>query len=67
MRPGTIGHEIYEAIVAEAQRDRYVLDMRTDPSVANTGPEHEIALYEHSLGNNLHDIGARVAPDLPFA
>lgn len=67
MLPGAIGHEIYEAIIAEAERDGYVLDTRTDPSVSNTGPEHEIALYGHSLGNDLHDIGARVAPDLPFA
>ncbi len=67
MRPGAVGHEIYEEIIAEAQRDGYVLDTRTDPSVSNIGPEREIALYGHSLGNNLHDIGARVAPDLPFA
>ncbi len=67
MIPGAIGHEIYEAIIAEAERDGYVRDTRTDPSVGNTGPEHEIALYGHSLGNDLHDIGARVAPDMPFA
>ena len=67
MLPGAIGHEIYEAIMAEAKRDGYVPDTRTDPSVSNTGPEHEIALYGHSLGNNLHGVGARVAPDLPFA
>ena len=67
MVPGAIGHEIYEAIIAEAERDGYVRDTRTDPSVGNVGPEHEIALYGHSLGNDLHDIGARVAPDLPFA
>ena len=67
MIPGAIGHEIYEAIIAEAMRDGYVLDTRTDPSISNTGPEHEIALYGHSLGNDLHDIGARVAPDMPFA
>ncbi len=67
MIPGAIGHEIYEAIMAEAERDGYVRDTRTDPSVGIIGPEHEIALYGHSLGNDLHDIGARVAPDLPFA
>ena len=67
MVPGAIGHEIYEAIIAEAQRDGYVRDTRTDPSVSNIGPEHEIALYGHSLGNDFHDIGARVAPDMPFA
>ena len=67
MLPGAIGHEIYEAIMAEAKRDGYVPNTRTDPSVSNSGPEHEIALYGHSLGNNLHGIGARVAPDLPFA
>ena len=67
MVPGAIGHEIYESIIAEAERDGYVRDTRTDPSVSNIGPEHEIALYGHSLGNNFHDIGARVAPDMPFA
>ena len=67
MVPGAIGHEVYESIIEEALRDGYVRDTRTDPSVGNVGPEHEIALYGHSLGNDLHDIGARVAPDLPFA
>ena len=67
MVPGAIGHEVYEAIIEEALRDGYVRDTRTDPSVGNVGPEHEIALYGHSLGNDLHDIGARVAPDMPFA
>ena len=67
MVPGAIGHEIYESIIAEALRDGYVRDTRTDPSVSNIGPEHEISLYGHSLGNDLHDIGARVAQDIPFA
>ena len=67
MVPGAIGHEIYDEIIAEALRDGYVRDTRTDPSVGNVGPEHEISLYGHSLGNDLHDIGARVAQDVPFA
>ena len=67
MVPGAIGHEIYDSIIAEALRDGYVRDTRTDPSVGNIGPEHEISLYGHSLGNDLHDIGARVAQDIPFA
>ena len=67
MVPGAIGHEIYEAIIAETARDGYVLDTRTDPSISNTGSEREISLYGHSLGNDLHDIGARVAQDVPFA
>lgn len=67
MVPGAIGHEIYDSIIAEALRDGYVQDLRTDPGIGNVGPEHEIALYGHSLGNDLHDIGARVARDAPFA
>ena len=67
MVPGAIGHEIYESIIEETLRDGYVRDTRTDPSISNTGPEHEISLYGHSLGNDLHDIGARVAQDVPFA
>ena len=67
MVPGAIGHEIYDEIIAEALRDGYVRDTRTDPSISNIGTEHEISLYGHSLGNDLHDIGARVAQDVPFA
>ena len=67
MVPGAIGHEVYESIIAETARDGYVRDTRTDPSISNIGPEHEISLYGHSLGNDLHDIGSRVAQDVPFA
>ena len=67
MVPGAIGHEVFDSIIAETARDGYVRDTRTDPSISNVGPEREISLYGHSLGNDLHDIGARVAQDIPFA
>ena len=34
---------------------------------APTANRPEIGIYGHSVGNDLHDIGARIAEDIPFA
>ena len=40
------------------------------PNTGGVGQESlapEIGVYGHSVGNVMHDIGARVAADMPFA
>ena len=67
MVPGDIGHEIWATINAEAEKLGYrpVGPDSGGDAVTTTAPE--VGIYGHSLGNNAHDIGARIAADLPFA
>ncbi|MBT8078174.1 MAG: aminopeptidase P family protein [Gammaproteobacteria bacterium] len=67
MKPGAIGHEIWAAINADAAEQGY---KAVGPDTGGTGEESlrpEIGVYGHSVGNVPHDIGTRVAADLPFA
>jgi len=67
MKVGAIGHEIWSAINAEAAARGYATvgpDAGGDAS-SNTRPE--AGFYGHSVGNGAHDIGPRVAADIPFA
>jgi Xaa-Pro aminopeptidase len=65
--PGAVGHEVWAAINREAEARGYATvgpDAGGDAS-SNTRPE--AGFYGHSVGNAAHDIGARVAADIPFA
>ena len=42
------------------------LDQTLEDAIT-TDVRPEIGVYGHSVGNNSHDIGARIAQDLPFA
>ncbi len=67
MVPGAIGHEIWSSINADAAAQGY---RAVGPDSGGVGEESlraEIGVYGHSVGNVAHDIGARVAADLPFA
>lgn len=67
MNIGAIGHEVWAAVNAEASERGYATvgpDAGGDSS-SNTRPE--AGFYGHSVGNGAHDIGARVAADIPFA
>ena len=67
MVPGAIGHEIWSSINAEASELGY---KSVGPDSGGVGQESlraEIGVYGHSVGNVAHDIGTRVAADLPFA
>lgn len=67
MLPGAIGHEIWAAINADAAQQGY---KSVGPNTGGVGQESvrpEIGVYGHSVGNVPHDIGTRVAADLPFA
>jgi Xaa-Pro aminopeptidase len=67
MKPGAIGHEIWAAINADAAQQGF---KSVGPNTGGVGQESlgpEIGVYGHSVGNVPHDIGTRVAADLPFA
>ena len=67
MIPGSIGYEVWESINAEAEKLGYkpVGPDSGGDAVTTTAPE--VGIYGHSVGNEAHDIGARIAADLPFA
>lgn len=67
MKPGAIGHEIWAEIIRDAEALGYT---SVGPDSGGSGEESlrpEIGVYGHSVGNEAHDIGARIAQDLPFA
>ena len=67
MVPGRIGHENWATINAEAQKLGYKSVGPDAGGDAVTTNEPEVGIYGHSVGNVAHDIGARIAADLPFA
>jgi len=67
MNPGAVGHKIWASINSDAIEQGY---KAVGPDTGGVGEESlrpEIGVYGHSVGNVAHDIGARVAADLPFA
>ena len=67
MIPGRTGTEVWAAIVERVQDRGYRVVGPDAGGVAATDTRPEIGIYGHSVGNNSHDIGARVAEDFPLA
>ena len=67
MIPGNIGHEIHASINEIARSRGYRAVGPDSGGDAVTANEPEVGVYGHSVGNVAHDIGARVAADIPFA
>ena len=67
MVPGRVGHEVWAAIVDQARERGYRVVGPDAGGRAATDVRPEIGVYGHSVGNNSHDIGARIAEELPFA
>ena len=67
MIPGTVGHELWSALNSEAQAAGFKSVGPDAGGDAVTTQEPEVGVYGHSVGNVAHDIGARVADNLPFA
>jgi Xaa-Pro aminopeptidase len=67
MAPGRIGHEIWATINDEARKTGYRPVGPDSGGDAVTTTDPEVGIYGHSVGNVAHDIGARIAADLPFA
>ena len=67
MVPGAIGHEIKASIDAEVQEMGYHAAGPDSGGDAMTSNRPEAGIYGHSVGNDVHDIGTRIANDIPFA
>jgi Xaa-Pro aminopeptidase len=67
MVPGGIGHEIWAAINGETEKRGYRAAGPDAGGRAATDTSPEVGVYGHSVGNVAHDIGARIAADIPFA
>ena len=67
MRVGRVGHEIWASINEQAQKLGYRIAGPDAGGDASTSTEPEVGIYGHSVGNVAHDIGARIAADIPFA
>lgn len=67
MQPGAIGHQIWADIIRDAEAMGYTSVGPDSGGVGEESLRPEIGVYGHSVGNEAHDIGARVAKDLPFA
>lgn len=64
---GGVGHEIWSAINAEAEALGYATVGPDAGGDAASNMRPEAGFYGHSVGNAAHDIGTRVAADIPFA
>jgi len=67
MVPGAVGSETWSAIGAEMASRGYRAVGPDAGGDAVTTTEPEVGIYGHSVGNVAHDIGARIADDIPFA
>ncbi|MFK7831323.1 MAG: M24 family metallopeptidase [Congregibacter sp.] len=67
MQPGAIGHEIWASINKKAAELGYATVGPDAGGDASSNMRPEAGFYGHSVGNGAHDIGARVAADIPFA
>lgn len=67
MRPGRIGHEVWEGLMQETQKQGYAVAYPDAGGRAASTSKPEVGVYGHSVGNVAHDIGARIASDWPFA
>ena len=67
MVPGAIGSETWSAINTEMENRGYRATGPDAGGDATTTTEPEVGVYGHSVGNVAHDIGARIAADIPFA
>ena len=67
MVPGAVGSETWSAINAEMASRGYRAVGPDAGGDAVTTTEPEVGVYGHSVGNVAHDIGARIADDIPFA
>jgi Xaa-Pro aminopeptidase len=67
MKPGKVGHAIWEELRRETERRGYATAYPDAGGRAPVDNKPEIGIYGHSVGNVAHDIGARIAQDLPFA
>ncbi len=64
MRPGRLGHEVWDETTGSLAEDGYEINYAMQPS---DPMRPEVGIYCHSVGTSVHDIGARVAENNPHA
>lgn len=62
MRPGRLGHEVWDDTLAWANEMGYETAYAMG-SASGSSDVPEVGVYCHSVGTSVHDIGARVAED----
>jgi hypothetical protein len=67
MKPGSVGHAVWEALRLDTERLGYATAYPDAGGRAPADNKPEVGIYGHSVGNVAHDIGARIAQDIPFA
>ena len=67
MKPGSVGHAIWEALRLDTEKLGYATAYPDAGGRAPVDNKPEVGIYGHSVGNVAHDIGARIAQDIPFA
>lgn len=67
MLPGAIGYQVWEGLMEKTKAMGYAVAYPDAGGRAATASEKEVGVYGHSVGNVAHDIGARIASNMPFA
>ena len=63
MRPGRLGHQVWDATMGWVADEGYRIGYAMGSGTADTATIPEVGIYCHSVGTSVHDIGARVAED----
>ena len=67
MKPDAIGTEVWQAVADQAIAQGYEILHPTGGRMRSVGDKPGFGNYSHSIGNNIHGVGARIAEDWPVA
>lgn len=67
MRPGRLGHEVWTATTDWAADHGYTIGYAMGSPDPDANRRPEVGVYCHSVGTNVHDIGARCSENNPHA
>jgi len=67
MRPGRLGHEVWEMTTNWAAEQGYLIGYAMGIGGAAKDTDAEVGIYCHSVGTDVHDIGARTSENNPHA
>jgi hypothetical protein len=67
MRPGRLGYEAWDMTTSWAADHGYAIGYAMGPTDPDANRKPEVGVYCHSVGTNVHDIGARTSENNPHA
>lgn len=67
MKPGAIGTQVWQTCADQAVAQGYDILHPTGGRMRAVGDKPGFGNYSHSIGNNIHGVGARIAEDWPVA